>query len=138
MKAELLEKLIDAGFTRDEIIELTRGQTEGGNAPDETGKPDSQGEPDVTDQAGNEKQPDVADNSSDGNNPGNQDKQDDNPGSAFENRLAGIEKSITGLVKAVQAANLKNDSFNGSPDSLEDETDKIMMGIIRPEVKKKG
>lgn len=138
MKVELLEKLIDAGFTKDEIFELTRGQTEGGKAPDETRKPDTQGEPDVTDQTGNEKQPDVTDNPGNGNEPGNQDKPDDNPGSAFENRLAGIEKSITGLVKAVQAANLKNDMFNGSPDSLEDETDKIMMGIIRPEVKRKG
>ena len=46
-------------------------------------------------------------------------------------------KRIGDLIKAVQTNNVKNDSIKTPSDTLEDETDKIMRSIIRPEVERK-
>ena len=134
MKAELLERLLDAGFSKDEIIQLARDEPlkqEGAN-DDEKNKHPGITEPKNEDNPGNQ------DNPGSNDNPGNQDKQEDNPGSAFETRLEGIEKRIGDLIKAVQTSNVKNDSIKNPSDTLEEETDKIMKSIIRPETEKKG
>ena len=139
MKAELLERLLDAGFSKDEIIQLARDEPikkEGENDIEKNEHPGIT-KPDDEDNPGNQDNPENQDNPGSADNPGNQDKTNDNPGAAFETRLSGIEKRIGDLIKAVQSSNLKNDSF-ASPESLEDETDKIMRSIIRPEVEKKG
>ena len=117
MKAELLEKLLDAGFTKDEIIQLARDE------------PDQDPNPVEPDQDPNPVEPEP--------------KPVQNPGSDTDNdetekRLSGIEKNLSDLVKAIQLQNLRNDSFSDIGDSLEDKTDKIMMSIIRPEPEKKG
>ena len=108
MKAELLEKLLDAGFTKDEIIQLARDE------PDQDPNP-VEPEPKPV------------------QNPGSDTDNDET-----EKRLSGIEKNLSDLVKAIQLQNLRNDSFSDIGDSLEDKTDKIMMSIIRPEPEKKG
>ena len=139
MKAELLERLLDAGFSKDEIIQLARDEPlkqEGANDDEKiehpgNTKPENEANPGDKDNPGNQ------DNPGDNNNPGDKDKQDDNPGSAFETRLDGIEKRISDLIKAVQTSNVKNDSIKTPSDTLEDETDKIMRSIIRPEVDRK-
>ena len=134
MKAELLERLLDAGFSKDEIIQLARDEPikqEGANDDEKIEHPGIT-KPENEDNPGNQ------DNPGNNDNPGNQDKQEDNPGSAFETRLDGIEKRITDLIKAVQTSNVKNDSIKNPSDTLEEETDKIMKSIIRPETEKKG
>lgn len=139
MKAELLERLLDAGFSKDEIIQLARDEPnkqEGAKADEKIDnpgitKPENEDDPGPQDNPGNQ------DNPGSNDNPGNQDKQEDNPGSAFETRLEGIEKRIGDLIKAVQTSNLKNDSIKTPSDTLEDETDKIMKSIIRPEIERK-
>ena len=133
MKAELLERLLDAGFSKDEIIQLARDEPikqEGANDDEKIEHPG------IT-KPENENNPGNQDNPGSNDNPGNQDKQEDNPGSAFETRLDGIEKRIGDLIKAVQSSNVKNDSIKSPSDTLEDETDKIMRSIIRPEVERK-
>ena len=100
MKPELLEKLLDAGFTKEEIFKLARDEPEKKPDPEPEKKTDL--EPDKT-----------------------------------AEKLNGIEKAIEELRKAVQANNVRNDSFGNQPDSLEAQTDKIMAGIIRPEHEKK-
>ena len=133
MKAELLERLLDAGFSKDEIIQLARDEPikQEGAHDDEKIEHPGITKPENEDNPGNQ------DNPGSNDNPGNQDKQEDNPGSAFETRLEGIEKRIGDLIKAVQTSNVKNDSFKTPSDTLEDETDKIMRSIIRPEVERK-
>ena len=133
MKAELLERLLDAGFSKDEIIQLARDEPikQEGAHDDEKIEHPGITKPENEDNPGNQ------DNPGSNDNPGNQDKQEDNPGSAFETRLEGIEKRIGDLIKAVQTSNLKNDSIKNPSDTLEDETDKIMRSIIRPEVNRK-
>ena len=134
MKAELLERLLDAGFSKDEIIQLARDEPmkQEGAHDDEKIEHPGITKPENEDNPGNQ------DNPGSNDNPGNQDKQEDNPGSAFETRLDGIEKRITDLIKAVQTSNVKNDSIKKPSDTLEEETDKIMKSIIRPETEKKG
>ena len=133
MKAELLERLLDAGFSKDEIIQLARDEPikQEGASDDEKNQHPGITKPENEDNPGNQ------DNPGSNDNPGNQDKQEDNPGSAFETRLEGIEKRISDLIKVVQTSNVKNDSFKNPSDTLEDETDKIMRSIIRPEVERK-
>lgn len=133
MKAELLERLLDAGFSKDEIIQLARDEPIKPDGVNDDEKIEHPGitKPENEDNPGNNETPDNT-------NPGNQDKQEDKPGSVFETRLDGIEKRISDLIKAVQTSNVKNDSIKNPSDTLEDETDKIMKSIIRPEVEKKG
>ena len=133
MKSELLERLLDAGFSKDEIIQLARDEPnkqEGANDDEKIEHPGIT-KPENEDNPGNQ------DNPGSNDNPGNQDKQEDNSGSDFETRLEGIEKRIGDLIKAVQTSNVKNDSIKNPSDTLEDETDKIMRSIIRPEVERK-
>ena len=134
MKADLLERLLDAGFSKDEIIQLARDEP-----IKQEGEPDDEKKqhPGIT-KPENEDNPGDQDNPGSNDNPGDQNKQENNPGSAFETRLEGIEKRIGDLIKAVQTSNVKNDSFKKPSDTLEEETDKIMKSIIRPETEKKG
>lgn len=105
-------KLLEMGFTKDEIFRLIE------TAQEET-KPSTEPEPvPAAQEPAAETVPAPAENQEP---------------SETEKRLDSIENSINGLMKAIQAQNLKNDSFGQNPDSLEDVTDKIMASIIRPE-----
>ena len=140
MKVDLLERLLDAGFTKDEIISLTREtpvKTEVTNDAEKIEHPAEPGSHDET-KTGTSEQSTVGTVAEHQTETGTKTEQDNNPGSAFETRLEGIEKRIGDLIKAVQTSNLKNDSIKNPSDTLEDETDKIMRSIIRPEVEKKG
>ena len=118
MKLDLVEKLLDAGFSKDEIIQLARDEPikKPDPKPDHEPKPDQEPDQEPNPEPDPEPKPTVDET---------------------EKRLSGIEKNISDLVKAIQLQNLKRDSFNGNPDSLDEQTDKIMMGIIRPETERK-
>ena len=116
MDPETLVKLIDAGFTKQEILELT-GKTISEPAP--ASAPDPEPAPAA---AAPDPAPAAPAASQDGNN--------------IESRLDGIENSLMDMMKQFQAENLRRDSFEHAPtESLEAQTDKIMMSIIRPEQK---
>lgn len=134
MNVTLLEKLLDAGFSKAEILQLAR---------DEPGKDDNNEGTDSDESASAnespaENKPAAANESPAENESAAANNGTDHAGDAVENRLSGIEQKITGLMKMIQTANLRNDSFSSVTDSLEEQTDKIMAGIIRPEVTKKG
>ena len=114
MDAVLLGKMLDAGFTKDEIMKLIPAEPMTSQA--EAAADDPEPEQKATDP---EPGP-AADNNA-----------------AMEKRLSGIEKSISDLMKTIQAENRKHDSIGGLPESLDEETDRIMKGIIRPETKRK-
>ena len=111
-----LEKLLDAGFSKDDIIALVKEEPASPAEPLQT-EPE-QKPPEQEEQETIEK-PIVADNT----------QEDDK----LNKRLDGIEKSIGDIIKTFQNANLRNDSIRNMPDSLEEQTDKIMAAIIRPE-----
>ena len=122
-----IEKLLAAGFNHDEIMQLARDEP--------TPSPESQ-EPAAAPEPVNPAAPDPE--------PGPAaETQETEPAAAPEmtetnNRLDALEKSIANLVKSIQTQNVKNDSYGGMPDSLEQQTDKIMMSIIRPDIERKA
>ena len=124
MNAELLGKMLDAGFTKEEILSLVKPEPMTSQAEAAADDPEPVGAEPAAPAEPEQKAPDpepgpAADNA------------------AMEKRLSGIEKSISDLVKTMQAENRKRDTMGGLPESLEAETDRIMKGIIRPETKRK-
>ena len=122
-----IEKLLAAGFNHDEIMQLARDEP---MAAPESQEPAPASEP--VNPAAPDPEPGPA-----------AEKQESEPAAAPEmtetnNRLDALEKSIANLVKSIQTQNVKNDSYGGMPDSLEQQTDKIMMSIIRPEIERKA
>ena len=139
MKVDLLERMLDAGFTKDEIISLTREtpvKTEVTNDAEKIEHPAELESHDET-KTGTTEQSAIGNVAEHQTETGTKTEQDNNPGTAFEDRFAGIEKRIDELIKTVQSSNLLNDSFGDMPDSLEDQTDKILACIIRPETERR-
>lgn len=124
MNADLLGKMLDAGFTKEEILSLVKPEPMTSQAEAAADDPEPVDAEPAAPAEPEQKAPDPE------------------PGpaadtAAMEKRLSGIEKSISDLVKTMQAENRKRDSIGGLPDSLEDETDRIMKNMIRPETKRK-
>ena len=113
MTGDQVLKLLESGFTVDEIRKMQE--------PAPEPQPDPQPEPEP------ERQQETA-----------PEQQTDPEPSETEKRLGALETSIEKLVKTLQESNLKKASFNSDPaDSLEAQTDKIMASIIRPETERK-
>lgn len=124
MDAVLLGKMLDAGFTKEEILKLIPAEPMTSRAEAAAEDPEPVDAEPAAPTEPEQKAPDPE------------------PGpaadtTAMEKRLSGIEKSISDLVKTMQAENRKRDTIGGLPDSLEDETDRIMKNMIRPEMKRK-
>lgn len=127
MKADLLEKLLDAGFTKDEIIQLARDEPVALSPEVDLSKPDDV----VPDESNANPEP-----------PANPDPLPEDPkpaepeakiSDAVDQRLTGIEKSLSSLLKSIQLSNLRGDSFGDQGISIDDQAEKIMKSIIRPE-----
>lgn len=127
MKADLLEKMLDAGFTKDEIIQLARDEPVALSPDVDISKPDDV----IPDESNANPEP-----------PANPDPLPEDPkpaepetkiSDAVDQRLSGIEKSISSLLKSIQLANLRGDSFGDQGISIDDQAEKIMKSIIRPE-----
>lgn len=123
MTTGLLEKLIDAGFTKDEIMRLARDEPEqikDQPAPEEPKQPEPEN---IQDQPAQEE-------------PKPQDSGISEYVTKMGDRLTGIEQKFTDLLKTIQSQNLRNDFIQSAGDDLETQTDNIMKSIIRPEIKK--
>lgn len=127
-----IEKLLAAGFNHDEIMQLARDEPTPAPADQ---KPEDQkpaADPEPVNPVAPDPEPGPA-----------AETQETEPAAAPEmtetnNRLDALEKSIAALVKSIQTQNVRNDSYGGMPDSLEQQTDKIMMSIIRPDIERKA
>ena len=126
MKTGLLEKLIDAGFSKDEIMQLARDEPEpikDQPAPEEPKHPEPENIQEQPAQPAPEE-------------PKPQDSGISETVTKMGDRLSGIEQKFTDLLKAIQNQNLRNDFIQSAGDDLEKQTDNIMKSIIRPEIKK--
>ena len=122
MTGDQVLKLLESGFTAEEIRKMQE--------PAPEPQKDPQPEPQKDQEPAPEPQKDQE--------PAPEPKKEPEP-SETEKRLGALETSIEKLVKTLQESNLKKASFNSDPaDSLEAQTDKIMASIIRPEPIKKG
>ena len=126
MKTGLLEKLIDAGFSKDEIMQLARDEPEPVKdqpAPEEPKKQEPENIQEQPAQPAPEE-------------PKPQDSGISETFTKMGDRLTGIEQKFTDLLKAIQKQNLRNDFIQSAGDDLDTQTDNIMKSIIRPEIKK--
>lgn len=126
MKTGLLEKLIDAGFSKDEIMQLARDEPEpikDQPAPEEPKKQEPENIQEQPAQPAPEE-------------PKPQDSGISETFTKMGDRLTGIEQKFTDLLKAIQKQNLRNDFIQSAGDDLDTQTDNIMKSIIRPEIKK--
>ena len=119
-------QLLEKGFTRDDIMKLESAKAEG--IPEQKEEPQKE-EPQKEEPK--KEEPEKED-------PKEEQKKDPPEKTETEKRLDSIESNIASLVKAIQQQNLKNDHFDNPADTLEEQTDKIMASIIRPEPVKKG
>ena len=138
MKADLMEKMLDAGFTKEEIFRIIEPEKKTAAAPAQepekkTAAAPAQ-EPEKKTASAPAQEPEKKTASAPAQEP---ETKTAAPADETEKRLAGIEKSISDLIKTIQAENIKKDSFGGTPDSLEEQTDRIMSSIIRPETAKR-
>lgn len=125
MDAVLLGKMLDAGFTKEEILKLIPAEPMTSQAEAAADYPEPvDAEPEAPAEP-EQKAPDPEPGPAADNN------------AAMEKRLSGIEKSISDLMKTIQAENRKHDSIGGLPESIDEQTDRIMESIIRPETKRK-
>ena len=124
MNADLLGKMLDAGFTKEEILSLIPAEQKTSQAEAAADDPEPIDAEPASPTEPEQNAPDPEAGQAAENN------------AAMEKRLSGIEKSISDLVKTMQAENRKRDSIGGLPISLDEETDRIMKGIIRPETGK--
>ena len=127
MKTGLLEKLIDAGFSKDEIMQLARDEPEPVKdqpALEEPKNPEP--EKNIQEQPAQPAQEE----------PKPQDSGISETVTKMGDRLTGIEQKFTDLLKAIQNQNLRNDFIQSAGDDLDTQTDNIMKSIIRPEIKK--
>lgn len=125
MNTDLLGKMLDAGFTKEEILSLVKPEPMTSQAEAAADDPEPVEAEPAAPAEPEQNAPDPEPGPAADNN------------AAMEKRLSGIEKSISDLVKTIQADNRKRDTMGGFPDSLEDETDRVMKSIIRPETKRK-
>lgn len=116
MTGDQVLKLLESGFTVDEIRKMQEPAPEPQQEPQQEPEPEPERQQETAPEPQKEPEP-----------------------SETEKRLGALETSISKLVKTLQESNLKSASFNSAgTDSLEAQTDKIMASIIRPEPIKKG
>ena len=103
-------KLIEAGFTAQEIREMMQG-TQQDPQPEPQPEPETKPEPEPQPETKPEPQPDQT-----------------------EQRLTNIETSISSLLKAIQESNLRNDTQPGAgTKSMQELTDAAMASLINPQ-----
>ena len=129
MTVDQVFQLLEKGFTRDDIMKLESVKAEGIQEPKEEPKKEPKEEPKEEPKKEEPKKEEPKKE---------EPKQDPPEKTETEKRLDSIESNIASLVKAIQQQNLKNDHFDTQVDTLEEQTDKIMASIIRPEPAKKG
>ena len=126
MTMEEVLKLVNAGYTKEEIAKMTDPEPSKNPPADPPADPEPLKDPPADPEP-------LKDPPADPEPPKNPSADPE-----LEKRLSGIETVMNTLLKAVQANNLQNDSLNNPPaDSLEKQTDDIMASIIRPTFEKR-
>lgn len=115
MTVDQIMKLLDAGYTKEEIAAMT-SDPEPKPAPEEKPEPEQKQEPEEKPEP--EPKPEPA---------------EDQTGA----RLDALEKSIASLIKTIQVSNVNNKHVQTLPSDSTKIVDDAMASIIRPDIKKK-
>ena len=136
MTVEQVFTLLEKGLSRDDIMQLIGDGSSISHVPatdsGSAGADPGQGNSSSPDQDAKPVNAGPAENAKDDPEPEKQSAAAEP--TATEKRLDRIEQSSSKLSKSIQANNVKTDAFGKQQaDSLDEQTDKIMASIIRPE-----
>ncbi len=137
MTVDQVFQLLEKGFTRDDIMKLESVKAEGIQEQKEEPKKEEPKKEEQKKEEQKKEEPKKEEPKKEEPKKEEQ-KQDPPEKTETEKRLDSIESNIASLLKAIQQQNLKNDHLDTPVDTLEEQTDKIMASIIRPEPAKKG
>lgn len=123
MKVDQVIRLLEAGYSKEEIQQMDNGNQE----PQETPKPEpaaEQPEPKKEPAAAAESKPEEKGPAA-----------DPAPDQETGKRLDGIEAQLKALVKSIQTSNVRRDSYGSAGNDIDSQADKAMAALIGHEGK---
>lgn len=126
MKIDQVIRLLEAGYSKEEIQQMETGNQE--PKEQETTKPEPAAE-----QPEPEKKPAAAEQ-----DPASKPEPEKKPAAETApdpetgKRLDGIENQLKQLIKTMQANNVRRDSYGSAGDDLETQADKALAALIQP------
>ena len=121
MKIEQVFRLLDAGYTKEEIQQMEQG-------PQETTNPEPAAETPEPEQSDNQE-------------PATEKETEKGPAAETapdpetSKRLDGIESQLKQLIKSIQRENVRRDSYGGAGEDIEKQADNAMAALISHEGK---
>ena len=123
MKVDQVIRLLEAGYSKEEIQQM-----EAGNQETTKQEPAAEPQEPETEPAAAEQDPASAPEEK---GPA----AEPAPDPKTNERLDGIEKQLKQLIKSIQASNVRRDSYGGAGDDIETQADKAMAALISHEGK---
>lgn len=121
MKVDQVIRLLEAGYSKEEIQQMDNGNQE--PTEQETPKPEPAAEEP-------EQKPAAAEQDPAGKPEEKGTAAETAPDPKTNERLDGIEKQLKQLIKSIQASNVRRDSYGSAGTDIDSEADKAMAALI--------
>ena len=125
MKLDQVIRLLDAGYSKEEIQQMEAGNQE--PQEQETPKPQPAAEPKEP-----EKEPAAAEQDPASKPEEKGPAAETAPDPETGKRLDGIEQQLKTLIKTMQANNVRRDSFGSAGEDIDTQADKALAALIQP------
>ena len=125
MKLDQVIRLLDAGYSKEEIQQMEAGNQE--PQEQETPKPEPAAE-----QPEPEKKPEAAEQDPASKPEEKGPAAETAPDPETGKRLDGIEQQLKQLIKTMQANNVRRDSFGSAGEDIDTQADKALAALIQP------
>ena len=129
MKVDQVIRLLEAGYSKEEIQQMEQGAQE--PQEQETTKP----EPAAEQPEPKKKEPAAAEQDPASKPEEKGQAAETAPDPETNKRLDGIEAQLKALVKTIQASNVRRDSYGSAGEDIESQADKAMAALISHEGK---
>ena len=120
MKLDQVIRLLEAGYTKEEIQQMDQGNQETTKQEPAAEPQEPETEPAAAEQdpasAPEEKGP----------------AAETAPDQKTNERLDGIEKQLKQLIKSIQASNVRRDSYGSAGEDIDSQADKALAALIQP------
>ena len=122
MKVDQVIRLLEAGYSKEEIQQMEQGAQE-----QETTKPEPAAEPQEP-----KTEPAAAEQDPAGKPEEKGPAAETAPDPETGKRLDGIEQQLKQLIKSIQASNVRRDSYGSAGEDIETQADKALAALIQP------
>lgn len=126
MKVDQVIKLLEAGYTKEEIQQMEAGNQE--SKEQETPKPEPAAESPEPEKKPAAAEQDPAGTPEPEKKPAAESALDPETGK----RLDGIENQLKTLIRTMQANNVRRDSYGNAGDDIDSQADKALAALIQP------